>query len=160
MDYTYACGLEGNAEFLGVATPIISSTPSEDFVIPGSGNLVHLYPTFVPIHSRSQSQNTIVKKVEDDFSGQGVVDVASNNTDKTESDNLDAVANSESETKASTSKGQKRSLPEGLLDSFLHPKLLKTDTIKFEHKPRTPKQTKPNSTPKNITQNHKFKVVD
>ena len=55
MDLTYAAGLDDNVELLGVAHPFISSTPSTDYVIPGSGQLVHMFPSFVPIYSENLS---------------------------------------------------------------------------------------------------------
>ena len=69
MDLTYASVLDDNVEVLGVAHPFLSSTPSTDYIIPGSGNLVHMFPSFVPIHSRNSS--TIEKKVEPQLDGQG-----------------------------------------------------------------------------------------
>lgn len=150
MDLTYAAGLDNNVELLGVAHPFISSTPSTDYVIPGSGQLVHLFPSFVPIYSRNSS--TIEKKVAPQLDGHG------NESSSVEEPSSDAdLLNSEPE--PSTSKGQKRSLSPGILDSFLHPKLLKTDTIKLEAKPTVTKSVTKSVAPQNKSKSVKNSVA-
>ena len=160
MDYTYAAGLENNSQILGVAHPLISSTPSEDFVIPGSANLIHMFPTIVPIFGRNQT--TIEKKV-DNLTGTGDTNerkLAPSDSEtqpiesKAEALNLDVE-------ESLPSNSRKRGLPDGILDSFLHPKLLKTETIKIEsHLQKKKPVVFKSVVEKKSFPKHKFNVVE
>ena len=161
MDYTYAAGLENNTQILAVAHPFLSSTPSEDFVIPGSANLIHMYPTIVPIFGRNPT--TIEKKV-DDLTGQGGKDknepTHSNNEERSIDSKIIPGQNlNVEEPETSTSISRKRTLPDGILDSFLHPKLLKTETIKVELARKKPAPFK-SVIQKKTSEKHKFNVVE
>jgi hypothetical protein len=97
--------------------PHFSAQPSKDFVTPGVGKLAtNLYSFYVPLHGLSSPYE--IKKVA------GTADpeqVGSGNV----SENID----SDNGEKIPLSNPNKRKLDDGIAESFMHPKIIKTKTI-------------------------------
>jgi hypothetical protein len=122
--------------------PRLTAFPATDFVNPGLGQISRLYSFYVPLHSQ-RNLFSLQKKVESTsaelLEGFGSVDVSEKDSDieLNEKESIDKDKHSdeiESQMKADpieyNEKKQKR-LGFAIQETFLHPKLIKTDTLFF-----------------------------
>ena len=108
--------------------PRLSPFPSTDFVNPGLGQIARLHDFYVPLYS-NRHLHEIKKKVSlDNLEGSGAVENENDSMNETETETDDQMK--EDPEKFNLENG-KRLGPE-IQDSFLHPKLIKTNKIVFE----------------------------
>ena len=134
--------------------PRLSPFPSTDFVNPGLGQIARLHDFYVPLYS-NRHLHEIKKKVSlDNLEGSGALENVNDTIDETSEEQM-----KEDPEKFNLEK-RKRLGPE-IQESFLHPKLIKTDTIvlKKPDKSETKKTKVVNNYP-TVGLKHKFKLLD
>ena len=136
--------------------PRLSPFPSTDFVNPGLGQIARLHDFYVPLYS-NRHLHEIKKKVSlDNLEGSGAVENENDSMNETETETDDQMK--EDPEKFNLEK-RKRLGPE-IQESFLHPKLIKTDTFLLK-KPVKSEANKTKVTTNNaVASKHKFKLLD
>ena len=144
------------------SNPRLSPYPAFDFVNPGLGQISRLFSFYVPLHS-SANTHTIRKKVElplatnlEGFGNQNteeeqedVEEIPEKDIDPLEYNNL-----------------KRKQMGAAVQESFLHPKVIKTDTINLAVQPKNISKNNLSSTirlpekaPAKNMKKHKFHVV-
>jgi hypothetical protein len=133
--------------------PNLSSYPATDFVNPGIGQISRLYSFYVPLYSNRNLHQLQKKNSLENLEGSGVAEESQSNTEQTEQEeelNKDPL-------EFNLEKRKRMGSP--VQESFLHPKLIKTDKIIF----KTPKKSEKKDTKviKDIKSDvkHKFKFT-
>jgi hypothetical protein len=133
MEYSLQKNLESNIMFASLNNtsmhPHFSAMPAKDFCTPGVGKLAtNLYAFYVPIFGRSSPYE--IKKI-------------AANPDQVGSGNVSNVnIEPQNQDQESVSNQNKRKLDDGVAESFLHPKMIKTKTIILKPVPKAPKVQK------------------
>ena len=114
--------------------PRLSPYPATDYVNPGLGQISRLYNFYVPLPA-NYNLHHIKKKVAN-------VNVSENleGFGKVESDKTNDEQFSQDEDPIEFNEIKRKRLGEPIQDSFLHPKLIKTNKITFESEPSKPKK--------------------
>ena len=136
--------------------PRLSSTPAKTLIDPGLARIAPLHHLYVPLTAKKSSPYEISKKID-------------LGTNETANDFMDGTGLIKPEVQTpSSSSDEPNKLSDGVLFSFLHPKI-ETDKIVFENKPKTLKRvtkapendttvTKKTKVEKKMT--HKFQFLE
>jgi len=102
----------------------LSSSPAVDFINPGLGNIVRPFGLYVPLYLYNQSHKKVKGKSEQiiEQEGAGKVPIASDIKEKPAEKSEDSVT-------SELNNKKKQLLDEAIYQSFLHPRVIKTDTI-------------------------------
>jgi hypothetical protein len=130
MEYNLQKSLESNFIFSSLLSsshqyPRLSAQPSKDFVTPGVGKLANLYSLYVPLYGSSPPYE--IKKVTESADSAQIG--AGNVTNEPINE---PIINEPDFSQISPLKSSKRKLDDGIAESFLHPKIIKTKTIRLE----------------------------
>ena len=135
----------------------ITPFPSTDCITPGFGQVVNQFSLYIPIHQKP-SLHTVVKSIESESielekvqDGGGSIQAASN-----DSSNTDEILNKLNEKK-------RKLLDDSIYSSFLHPKLIKTETIPIQSAKKVQKGKgvkQSNEIQPTKTLSHKFQFAD
>jgi hypothetical protein len=161
MEYNLQKALESNyvfSHFLSTRQPYphLSTQPARDYVTPGVGKLTSLYPLYVPVYGSSPPYE--IKKsvdVEQIGTGNGNVSDVSSSVPLQEpiqekiTKPIKVKVPLQEPIQEKITNPIKRKLDDGIVESFLHPKIIKTKTIRLE-----PKKVTGSGTQTPI--NHKF----
>jgi hypothetical protein len=142
--------------------PRLTPFPATDFVNPGLGQISRLHDFYVPLYSNRHLHEKH-KKVNnlDNLEGSGVSENETVDTNDQIMKDQDNLVNDLKEDPVSFNLEKRKRLGDAIHESFLHPKLIKTDTLILK-KPVKSETTKPQSTnhyPKSIVK-HKFKLLE
>ena len=130
--------------------PRLSPYPATDYVNPGLGQISRLYNFYVPLPTNYNLHqiNKKITNVSDNLEGFGKVD-----SDKT---NVEEDSTIGEEDPIEFNEIKRKRLGEPIHESFLHPKLIKTDKIQFgDEVPSKAKQL----TKKSISKNKKIEPL-
>ena len=139
--------------------PRLSSFPSTDFVNPGLGQICRLYSFYVPLYSNRNLHELRKKNSLENLEGSGV----------NEETNLDEKSFEPSEQLEKDpiefNLEKRKRLGAAVQESFLHPKIIKTDKIFFAPPEKNEPKTQSNLKIKNVQEQqsplkHKFKFVN
>ena len=132
--------------------PKLSSYPANDFVNPGVGQITRLYSFYVPLYSNRNLHELEKKNSLENLEGSGDIEETDSNI-LGEQLNKDPV-------EFNLEKRKRMGSP--VQESFLHPKLIKTDKIFFKtHKNTNSSERKPKlDVFQKLNVKHKFKFMD
>ena len=136
MEYNLLRTIEAQIGYPGTSSafPQLTPFPANDFVNPGLGQISRLYSFYVPLYSNCNSSTQIKKKVDiDNLEGSGNV-VENSNEDRTNFQQETEIDPQETELDPLEFNEIKRKrMGSPVQETFLHPKLIKTDKIIFSN---------------------------
>ena len=141
--------------------PRLSPFPATDFVNPGLGQISRLHDFYVPLYSNHNLHEIRKKASLDNLEGSGVSENDATDSNDQITPNKDNLIDQIKQDPVEFNLEKRKRLGSAIQESFLHPKLIKTDTLilKRPMKSDTKKQTTKNELPKSIVK-HKFKLLE
>ena len=141
--------------------PRLSSFPAADFVNPGLGQICRLHSFYVPLYTTKNLHEKQKINTLENLEGSGSIDTIDTSEKSEPSKESSELSNSNTDLDPNEFNFEKRKrLGPAIQESFLHPKLIKTDKIFFKKdvksEPiRKPKESMQNKVVKTVK--HKFK---
>ena len=139
MDYKVQKWMNNFAFLSKQSYPRLSSVPAKTFIDPGIARIAPLHQLYVPVTAKKSFTHEISKEISvnetEPMAGTGLI---------------------QPEVPSKTLSGEPKNLSDGVLYSFLHPKI-ETDKIIFEAKPKQLKRA-PNKTAKETIEPKKPKI--
>ena len=148
--------------------PRLSPYPASDFVNPGLGQICRLHSFYVPLYTNKSLHEKQKTNTLENLEGSGSIEKANESTETPES--TETVESKDLTNSANSTSGEidpnefnfekRKRLGPAIQESFLHPKLIKTDKILFKAPLKSERKFKPKATNQNTTVKHKFKLLD
>jgi hypothetical protein len=165
MEYNLLKTIETNYGYTGEDDIIMTPFPSEMSIIPGIGQVINNLSIIVPLYNTHELTN-VTKKCE--FESEKNQLGLGNETEILDKANDHVVSDSDnkpSETSIPFNDNKKRLLDESVYESFMHPKMFKTNSIILDNskvkkaKTETSTKEKLEKTPSDLKIKHKFNVM-
>ena len=132
--------------------PNLSSFPATDFVNPGIGQISRLYSFYVPLYNNRNLHQLQKKNALENLEGSGITE------EPQSTPNIEEEQFKKDPLEFNLEKRKRMGSP--IQDSFLHPKLIKTDKIFFK-RPQNSERNETKETLKDVKSvKHKFKFID
>ena len=161
MEYNLLKTIESNiGQFVpNESYPRLSAYPANDFVNPGLGQICRLHEFYVPLYAQPNLHAKQKKEPLENLEGSGIEENKAETESVNEIENENITDQMKQDPIEFNLEKRKR-LGSAIHESFLHPKLIKTDTLSLK-KSKSEKLTKPKATisPKEPIK-HKFKFND
>ena len=136
--------------------PRLSAYPANDFVNPGLGQICRLHEFYVPLYAQPNLHAKQKKEPLENLEGSGNDEKAVENVDQITTED---ISDQMKEDPIEFNLEKRKRLGSAIHDSFLHPKLIKTDLISLKKPNRGKKPKETVITPKAPVK-HKFKFLD
>ena len=171
MEYNLLKTIESNFGSFRVPNenlPKLTPFPGTDYVNPGLGQISRLYSFYVPMYS-NKNVHTLQKKVADtnaqSLEGFGnIAETTEEPKDETIKDTKSESDEIESQLRSNPlefNANKRKKLGEPIHESFLHPKLIKTDKLFINSRPESKKKPSSNASSSKTSNKpikHKFEI--
>ena len=163
MEYNLLKTIEPNwaSTVLPPSFPRLTPFPATDYINPGLGQISRLFSFYVPLHSQTHL-HTVTKKVNTvNLEGSGKSETTADTTnDESSKDDTNDAPISDDIDPIEFNETKRKRLGPAIQESFLHPKLIKTNKIVFKKQllKKNPEVIKTESKPKKEIK-HKFQFI-
>ena len=138
--------------------PRLSPYPATDFVNPGLGQICRLHSFYVPLYTTKNIHEKQKSSQLENLEGSGSAENANETTESSDNDSINPTS-TEIDPNEFNNEKRKRLGP-AIQESFLHPKLIKTDKILFKKPLKSELKFKTKETVQKPSVKHKFKFLD